>query len=479
MKLKALLKGIKCELKGKDVEISGVCADSRTASPGSLFIARKGTASDGTEFIPQALDAGASAIVTDMYDPFLKITQVIVASPKDVEAVLACRFYEAPSEEMFIVGVTGTKGKTTTSYMTHHLLSGLKGCAGLSSTVETIIGDEKRNSTLTTHSAIQNQRNLREMVLRGCKAAVVEVSSHGLDQGRVDEITFDVGVFTNLYADHLDYHKDMDDYANAKKKLFARVKERAIVNGDSPWAEVMKSACPRWTFGIDKPADIRAENVQFNADGSSFLVTFDGKSEAFQIPLIGRFNVYNALGTIGVGLHLGATLYQIAEILRTFKSAPGRLEKVPNDRGVWAFVDFSHSGPALENVLCALKEVARKRIICVFGAGGNRDPLRRTQTAAASEKYADISIITSDNPRKEDPEAICNQILAAFTDVSKTKMIVNRKEAIEYAASIAQKDDILLIAGKGHEKVQIFAHQTIPFDDVLVTAESLQKAALV
>lgn len=472
MKLKVLLKGIKCEVKGaKDVDVSGICEDSRMASPGCLFIARKGTASDGSEFIPKAIDAGASVIVTDMYDPFLKITQVIVPSPKDVEAILASRFYEAPSDEMFIVGITGTKGKTTTSYMTHHLLRGLKGCAGLSSTVETIVGEEKRNSTLTTHSVIQNQRNLKEMVLKGCKAAVVEVSSHGLDQGRVDKIAFDVGVFTNLYADHLDYHKDIDDYACAKKKLFAKVKERAIVNGDSPWSLMMKSECPTWTFGIDAKVDIMAQNIQFNEHGSNFTVTFEAQTEVFQIPLMGRFNVYNALGTIGVGLHLGATLKQIAEILKTFQTAPGRLEKVPNDRGIWVFVDFSHSGPALENVLSALKEVARKRIICVFGAGGNRDPLRRTQTAEAAEKYADVAIITSDNPRKEDPQTICNQILAGFKDSSKAELILNRKEAIGRALAIAEKEDIVLIAGKGHEKVQIFAHQTIPFDDVQVARE--------
>jgi UDP-N-acetylmuramoyl-L-alanyl-D-glutamate--2,6-diaminopimelate ligase len=477
MKLKALLKGLKCEVKGsKDVDISGISADSRTAFPGSLFIARKGTATDGTEFIPQALNAGSSAIVTDLYDPFLKTTQVIVSNPKDVEAQLACRFYGDPSESMFVVGVTGTKGKTTTSYMTHHLLTGLKGCAGLSSTVETIIGDETRHSILTTHCAIQNQKNLKEMVLRGCKAAVIEVSSHGLDQGRVDEISFAVGIFTNLYPDHLDYHKDIDDYANAKKKLFAKVRERALINGDSPWGSSMKGSCLNWTFGIEAKADIMAHTIQFNEQGTSFLVTFQEQAERFQIPLMGRFNVYNALGTIGVGLHVGATLKEIASILATFPSVPGRLEKVPNARGVWVFVDFSHSGPALENVLSTLREVAHKKIICVFGAGGNRDPLRRTQMAEAAEKFADIVIVTSDNPRNEDPQRICEQILAAFQTPAKVELILNRKEAIERAIFLAQKDDIVLIAGKGHEKVQIFANQTIPFDDVQVAAKAFDNS---
>jgi UDP-N-acetylmuramoyl-L-alanyl-D-glutamate--2,6-diaminopimelate ligase len=254
------------------------------------------------------------------------------------------------------------------------------------------------------------------------------------------------------------------------------VKDRALLNVDSPWASKMKASCPVWTFGIDKEADIMASAISFDQHGTSFQVSFKGESEAFQISLIGRFNVYNALGTIGVGLQMGASLSQIAAILKTFQSAPGRLEKVENDKGIWVFVDFSHSGPALENVLIALREVAKKKIVCVFGCGGNRDPLRRSQTAQAAEKYADTSIITSDNPRKEDPTAICQEILSHFSDPSKTQVLVDRTEAIARALSLAQKDDIVLIAGKGHEKMQIFAHHTIPYDDVAVAKEWLSKS---
>lgn len=465
MKLKVLLKGLEAVVKGsKEVEITGISADSRTVAPGNLFIARKGSAQHGAEFIPQALSTGAVAIVTDLYDPFLSVTQVIVKRPELLEAKLAARFYGNPSKELFVVGVTGTKGKTTTSYLTHHLL----GSCGLLSTVETVIGEERRNSTLTTHSAIQNQKLLREMIAKGAENAVIEVSSHGLDQGRVDEIDFDVGVFTNLYPDHLDYHKDIDEYAAAKKKLFSRVKERAILNADSPWAPFMKGEGSTWTFGIENDADIRATQIQ----GDSFVVEFQGQTHTFQTPLIGRFNIYNALGAMGVLLHKGVPLSQIP--LHTFHAAPGRLERVPNDRGIGIYVDFSHSGPALENVLTALRETARKKIICVFGCGGNRDPLRRTQTAQAADKYADISIITSDNPRKEDPAAICEQIRQAFSNPDKPTVIVNRKEAIAHAIAIAEADDIILLAGKGHEKVQIFANQTIPFDDVEVAKEALR-----
>jgi UDP-N-acetylmuramoyl-L-alanyl-D-glutamate--2,6-diaminopimelate ligase len=456
MKLKTLLKGMAATIKGKDVEVNGISADSRTVAPGNLFVAVRG----GVDFVPMAVEAGASAVVTDLYDPFVKVTQVIVARVE--EAVIASRFYGEPSKELFVVGVTGSKGKTTTSYMIHHVLSALHGRAGLMSTVETVVGEERKGSTLTTHGAVANQKILREMVAKGCKSVVIEVSSHGLDQGRVDEIDFDWGVFTNLYPDHLDYHGTVEEYAKAKKKLFAVVGARAILNGDSAWSKEMGSGV---TFGIEQAADIRATGIEFGPEGTKFLVN----GVLFQIPLMGRFNVYNALGAIGVGLQQGATLERLAEILRTFRSAPGRLQRVPNGKGAWVFVDYSHTGPALENVLGALKEVAPKRVICVFGCGGNRDPLRRVEMAAAAEKYADVSIVTTDNPRKEDPVAICEEIRRGFS----TKLpliILNRKEAIERALELAGKDDIVLIAGKGHEKVQIFAHQTVPFDDVEVAS---------
>ncbi len=473
MKLKALLRGLKgIEVKGsKEIEITGLSADSRTAAPGNLFIARRGSAFNGAEFIPQALKAGAAAVLTEMYDPFCKATQVIAEKPIELEPFLASRFYGAPSEEMFVAGVTGTKGKTTTTYLIHHLLNGLGKRAGLAGTVETILGDERRASELTTHSAIQNQKLLKEMLAKGCSAVSFEVSSHGLEQGRVEKIDFDVGVFTNLYSDHLDYHLTMGAYAAAKKKLFVNVK-RGIFNADSDWTPFMREECPKsWTFGIENEADIRAGNIKFDESGTTFFV--DGQK--FHLSLMGRFNVYNALGAIAVGLHLGANLAQIADVLASFQTAPGRLERVLNERGIWVFVDYAHTGEALENVLATLREIARQRVICVFGCGGNRDPQRRTQMAKAAEKFADVSIITSDNPRNEEPISIIEQIRNAYRDPSKPFVEVNRRDAILRAISMAEEEDIVLIAGKGHEKVQKFAHQTIPFDDVAIAKEALQK----
>ena len=456
MKLKNLLRGLDVVVKGsREVEVTGISADSRTVAPGNLFIAKKGSAYDGTQFIASAVGAGAVAIAADIYDPFVETTQIIHPDVGAIEARLAARYYGDPSQDLFMVGVTGTKGKTTTTYLIKHLLDGLQRPAGLIGTVETIVGDHRFFSTLTTHDVISNQKLLREMVLKGCKAAVLEVSSHGLAQGRVEEISFDVGVFTNLYPDHLDYHKTMEEYADAKKKLFAKAKN-AILNADSPW-----SAYKGFTFGIEK-GDLRASRIAFTPSGTEFVI--DGCP--FHLPLIGRFNVYNALAAIAVGLHIGAKLDQIRDILAAFGSVPARLERIGN-----VFIDFAHTGEALENVLQTLKEITKGRVIVVFGCGGNRDPGRRSAMGTAAAKWADASIITSDNPRTEDPNEIVRQIVASFAQMPLVEL--DRKKAIAMAIQMARPEDLVLIAGKGHERVQIFAHQTVPFDDAFIVKEIL------
>ncbi len=456
VKLKNLIREIECEVKGsKEIEITGISADSRTVSPGNLFIAKKGGTFDGAQFIPEALNAGALAIVTDIFDPFLKVTQII-CQPEALIAKLAARYYSHPSQDLFVVGVTGTKGKTTTTYLIKHLLDSFDCPSGLIGTIETIIGENRFASSLTTHDVISNQKWLKEMLQKGCKGAVLEVSSHGLEQARVDEIEFNIGVFTNLFPDHLDYHGTMEQYAKAKQKLF-EVAKMGIFNADSPW-HMGKGL----TFGIEK-GEIRATHITLTPQGTHFQI--DGID--FHLPLIGRFNVYNALAAIGVSLTKGAKLPEISDALSRFTSVPARLERVGN-----VFIDFAHNGEALENVLSALKEMALGKIIVVFGCGGNRDPSRRTGMARAAEKWADIAIITNDNPRKEDPEEIARQISASFE--TKVPLIeLDRKKAIEKAIQLASDEDIVLIAGKGHETVQIFAHQTVPFDDVAVVKEIL------
>jgi len=474
VKLRQLVQGIPgIKIKGsREIEITGLTADSNTVAPGNLFIARKGEKSDGSDFIPQAVQAGAAAVVTTLYDPFLKQTQILSDHPHALEAQLAVRYYRNPSNELWIAGITGTKGKTTTAYLLHHLLNGLKRPAGLIGTVETIVGEKRFPSAYTTHFAIHNQKLLREMVSAGSEAAVLEVSSHGLDQGRVDGIEFDLALFTNLFPDHLDYHKTLEAYAAAKKKLFERAETR-IFNADSPWSEYMRGEGSGMTFGIEKPADLFAKDIRYGEEGTSFLATYRGNAHSFCSPLIGRFNVSNLLGAIAVGLHLGADLPKIASIFASIPPIPGRLERVENGRGIFAFVDFAHNGESLDNVLSSLRETARKRLIVLFGCGGGRDPARRKGMAAAAEKWADLSIVTSDNPREEDPEEICRQILAAFKDLKKTRVEIDRRKAIFLCMEIAESGDTVLIAGKGHERTQIFASQTVPFDDLLVAKEAL------
>lgn len=466
MKLKQLIRGIEgLEIKGpKEITITGLCADSRMTAPGNLFIAKRGVAAHGSDFVEKAIAAGATAILSDLYNPFLKATQLICREPMQVEGKLAARYYGDPSEKLFVVGVTGTKGKTTTSYLIRHLFEKLGKKCGLIGSVEAILGERSIPSKLTTQDVITNHKLLREMCEGGCEAAVLEVSSHGLEQGRVGEISFDIGLFTNLTPDHMDYHGTMDCYAAAKGRLFQGLEGTAIVNGDSPWAGKMQGGKKRVTFGLGA-VDVRATDVgegEFRVNGVRFVTQ-----------LMGRFNIYNMLGAIAVGLETGAKLSEMAEIMATFQSVPGRMERVPNQRGIEVFVDHAHMGDALENVLRTVRELNPQRVILVFGCGGERDPGRRVQMAEVAEKLADISIVTNDNPRGEDPEKIAEEILKGFRHREKVVAELDRAKAIAKAIQMAEKGDVVLIAGKGHEKTQIFARQTIPFDDVLVAKEAL------
>lgn len=469
-----LLKGLpEIEVRGsKEVEITGLSADSRTIAPGNLFIAKKGAVHDGSQYISEAISSGAAAIASDFYDPFLKKTQLIIQTPAFLEAELAARYYHHPSKDLLVVGVTGTKGKTTTAYLVQHLLEALGKKCGLVGSVETVIGDHRFASSLTTHDVIYNQKILREMVLKQCEAAAFEVSSHGLMQGRVDKIDFDIAIFTNLYPDHLDYHQTMEQYSLAKKKLFLNAKKN-IVNLDSPWGSFMKGEREGVTFGVENKADVMASDIRFEGNKTTFWVEAYGQREKFTSSLIGRFNVYNLLAAICVGVQLGAPLEKISACLASFDSVPGRLQLVSQESGIKVFVDHAHTEEALDAALEAIRSITEKKVLLVFGCGGNRDPGRRSGMARAAEKWADLVIITNDNPRREDPQEICNQILSGFRNIEKITVELDRKKAIHQAISMAAAGDTVLIAGKGHEKVQVFAHQTISFDDAAVVKEAL------
>lgn len=486
MKLKKLLKDIpNIQIKGpKDTEINGICSNSKLVAPGNLFIARKGMNDDGSRYIPEAISGGAVAVLSDIYDPSLKeVAQVIHPDVAHIEGLLAAYYYQFPSEELFMVGITGTNGKTTTSFIVRHLLNQLDASSGLIGTIEYIIGKHRYQATRTTPDVLSNHKMLREMVLHGCQSAVMEVTSHALEQGRVDNIDFDVAIFTNLTLDHLDYHGSMDNYCLSKNKLFKSLqniptkkttwKKTAVVNLDSPWHGKITAGCSAQilTYGIENSADLQATEIELSSQGTKFNLRYKGKTYPCQIPLVGRFNVYNTLAALGAVLSKGVPFDKALSQLNTIPPVNGRLQPVPNPLNLKIYIDFAHSDDALANVLECLNELKKGKIITVFGCGGNRDQTKRPKMAQVSESLSDISVVTSDNPRTEVPENIIQDIVKGFKNKEKYLVEVDRKNAIEKAISLATPNDIVLIAGKGHETYQIFAHKTVEFDDAKVALQ--------
>lgn len=463
MKLKKLLKDLDVEIKGsKEVEVTGISSHSQFVAPGSLFIAKKGKTFDGNEFIPKAIETGAVAIVTDFYNPFLQgITQVVTKDVTKLEALLAKRYYSTEKHPLFLVGITGTNGKTTTAYLIQHLIPSF----GLMGTIETVMGKQRFPATLTTADVVTNHKTLYEMAGQNLKGVVMEVTSHALDQNRVEEISFDIGVFTNLSQDHLDYHGTMDAYLAAKLKLFDKSKEK-IYNLDDP---AMKGMTEGTTFAIDAQADLRATNIFCDLKGTTFDLHYQGKVTPMTSPLVGEYNVYNVLAALAVSLKKGERLSTLKKRLETFPGVPGRLERIENTQGIHLFVDFAHTPEALEKVLKTLHDLKTGKIITVFGCGGERDQDKRPKMGAAAEKYSDTLIITSDNPRGEDPDAICAAIKKGVK--GPTLIEVDRRSAIKRALFMAQENDIVLIAGRGHEPFQKIKGRQIPFDDRLVVKE--------
>ena len=482
IKLKRLLKDlpVNCVKGSKDISITGICSNSKLAGPGYLFIAKKGMNDDGARYIPEAISAGASAVLTDIYNPSLKnITQIIHSNVACIESALAASYYQNPSHELFMVGITGTNGKTTTSFLIRHLLDQFNGPCGLIGSIEYIIGSYRYRATHTTPDVVANHKMLREMIAQGCRSAVMEVTSHALMQDRVEKIDFDVAVFSNLTLDHLDYHHTMDNYCSAKNRLFRTLGQfkgknvkMAIINADSPWSGKITEGCQTacLTYGIQNRADLRASNIRLGMHGTELDISYQNKTLSCAWPLIGRFNVYNVLSAMGVGLSKGLSLEEIVDKISTISSIQGRLQAVENDLNLKIFVDFAHTDDALLNVLETLSELKKGRIITIFGCGGDRDKTKRPKMAAVSERYSDISIVTLDNPRSENPESICQDIVKGFTRRDSYMIELDRHSAIKKAIQMASTNDIILIAGKGHEAYQIFSHKTIEFDDAQVAA---------
>ncbi len=487
MKIKRIFKDIPVsEIKGsKEIEITGVCSHSKQVAPGNLFIAKKGKTVEGSQFISEAISAGAVAVVNDIYDPTLKVTQVIHPNVAEIEGLIASSYYQRPCQEMLMVGVTGTNGKTTISYLIKHLFDSQNQSCGLIGTIEYLFGSHSLKATHTTPDVVMNHKLLKEMVNHQCSAAVMEVTSHALHQNRVSEIDFDVAIFSNLSPEHLDYHKTMEAYCKEKKRLFRSIDPKrkkkgnypkvAIVNRDDSWVNEILQGCqvPVITYGISEEADLQALDIKLNPQNTEYKLLYLGKTYEVKLPLIGRFNVYNSLATIACGISQGMLIEKILSAVETFPAVPGRLEYVPNSRGMELFVDFAHTPDALSNVLQCIRELASGKIITVFGCGGDRDSYKRPEMARISEKYSDLSVITTDNPRTENPDQIIDEVVHGFTDPNKYLVKADRRNAIQEAFKHAKQGDIVLVAGRGHEPYQTFAHHTVEFNDREVALEIL------
>lgn len=477
-----LSKKIKGEIKGAALNsaILGVASNSKQIEPGFLFIAKRGAKESGKSHIPEALEKGAVALALPAFDPeYADLPQLIHPDIDSLEAFLASHFYEMPSRELFVVGITGTKGKTTTAFLVKQLLDHFLLPSGLIGTVEYWTGKRKIKADRTTPDVIANQRLLREMVDADCRAAVMEVSSHGLDQGRVSGIHFDVAVFTNLTPEHLDYHFDMNGYCKAKSLLFSSLSfsKWAVVNQDSPWTPLILEGCRAncLFYGIDAPSDLKASQIEFKKESTTAFLEYEGRKLLFSWPLTGRYNVYNVLAAISVLLTKGIRLEMLVEPLKRILAVPGRLEKVENPLGVSLFVDYAHTEDAIKNVLLTLNEVYPKgKKIVVVGCGGERDHLKRPAIASTCEELADHVVLTSDNPRSEDKEKIYEDMVAGLSVKASFEKELDRRKAIEKAIRRAGKEDIVLIAGKGHETHQIIDGKTLPFDDKKVALEICQ-----
>ena len=460
MKLKELLQGINilaCTAD-LDTEISDIAYDSRKVQPGGAFMAISGFTSDGNRFIPMAMDKGAAVVVTAK-KPKMDVPYVLVDNDRLALAMLGTNFYGKPAEAMTMIGITGTNGKTSVTLLLKQVLEETLGAkVGLIGTMGALVGDEHIHSDRTTPESLELQGLFAKMRDAGCTHVVMEVSSHALTLDRVGGIHFDVAAFTNLTEDHLDFHKTMDAYCDAKAMLFER-SSKAVINLDDSYAHRMleKAKCPVVTTSVRGMGNLNAKNLELHAEGIRFdAAPVIGKSVEVALPIPGKFTVYNALTVLGIARSLGISLEDSAAALAKAKGVKGRIEVVPTPGKPWSvLIDYAHTPDGLENVLSSVKDFCKGRVISVFGCGGDRDPIKRPIMGEIGVKLADFAIITSDNPRTEDPLAIIDDILKGVDPSMGPYVVVpERRTAIRYAMDIAKKDDIIVLAGKGHETYQ-------------------------
>ncbi len=478
MKLHQLLQDIPVlELHANvDIEITDVAYDSRKVTPGSLFVAITGFASDGNRFIPMALEKGAAVIVTAV-KPQQEIPYVLVASDRLALALIAGNWFGHPARSMTMVGITGTNGKTSSTLLLKHVLEEALGAkVGLIGTMENMVGEEIIPTSRTTPESFELQALFARMRDSHCTHVVMEVSSHALTLERVGGVRYDVAAFTNLTEDHLDFHKTMDAYCDAKAELFRRC-DKGVLNQDDGYYSrfAQAAACQVLSTSAQGKADLYAENIHLASDGISFTAVAGDKRQPVSLGIPGKFTVYNALTVLGIALQLGISLETAAVSLATAKGVKGRIEVVPTPgKPYTVLIDYAHTPDGLENVLSSAKDFCRGRLISVFGCGGDRDPIKRPIMGRIGWELSDIAIITSDNPRTEDPHKILADICAGLPrDAKHYEVIENRVQAIHRAMDIAEKDDIIVLAGKGHETYQEICGVKNHLDEREVVADYL------
>ncbi len=459
MKLSQLLAGVSLQKinASMDIDITEVVYDSRKVTPGSLFVAITGFATDGNKYIPMALEKGAAAIVTAQPQaediPFVQVD-----SDRLALATIGANFYGHPGDAMQLIGVTGTNGKTTTTLLLKHILEQVLGAkVGLIGTMENMIGDVVIPTERTTPESFELQALLAQMRDAGCQYVIMEVSSHAIALDRVAGLHYTLGAFTNLTEDHLDFHKTMEAYCDTKGLLFRRC-EKAVANLDDAWFEriTKNAACQMLTTSVQENADLHAEDLTLQADGISFTAVYGQQRVPVSLPVPGKFTVYNALSVLGCAMQLGIALEDAGRALKNAKGVKGRVEVVPTPgKDYTVLIDYAHTPDGLENVLTSVKDYCQGRLIAVFGCGGDRDPVKRPIMGRIGVEIADHAIITSDNPRTEQPGKIIQDILKGV-DSSRNnyEIIENRIKAIHHAMDIAEKNDIIVLAGKGHETYQ-------------------------
>jgi UDP-N-acetylmuramoyl-L-alanyl-D-glutamate--2,6-diaminopimelate ligase len=469
------------------VPIVAVTDDSRAVVPGSLFVAVRGELVDGHDFVAKALRAGAAAVIAQSSVDTGVVPLVRVANSRKAVGVIGSHFHGDPSAKLMMVGVTGTNGKTTTTYLCKALVEGIGRKVGLIGTVAYQIGTEVIPASHTTPGALTLQSLLARMLKSGLNAVVMEVSSHALALDRTAGCEYDAAVFTNLTQDHLDFHSTMEEYFQAKLKLFTELGrgtksgQRAVVNMDDPRGPQVRAACrvPVWGYGMTGMPELKAEKVRLALSGTSFTAATPAGTFPVDSRLVGEHNVYNLLGAIGVALHSGATCDQVREAAAQVSNVPGRFERVSAGQDFTVAVDYAHTEDALRRLLAAAHELKTRRIITVFGCGGDRDRGKRPRMGRAAVEYSDVVILTSDNPRTEDPLAILREVEVGVHEALQQRkhveyhLVADRRDAIAAAVRMARSGDMVLIAGKGHEDYQIIGTTKIHFDDREVAREAI------